>query len=335
MSIQWGSSAKLHQSISGVSENSARSPDECGPKSGSCVSSTPGPVGPIGPTGHEGPRGHTGNTGPTGECCTGFTGPTGECCTGHTGQTGERGQTGFTGPTGERGLEGIATNTGATGFTGPTGPTGERGLEGIATNTGATGFTGPTGQTGPTGERGPDGIASNTGATGHEGQTGPTGPTGECCTGPTGETGSIGPAGPPGPIGPPGPSNDIGFIFFSTNQAMTHATPIQFIGEGTNSTSFNRQSLVSVRTIAIERMTAHVKNGSFVGVGSSLKVTLTNAANTDLAQITFNPTAPFINCKSITTDVTFNECDLMGIRLEFTPSVNLSSGISVTLEYSF
>jgi hypothetical protein len=180
------------------------------------------------------------------------------------------------------------------------------------------GDTGPMGPAGPTGETGPLGL----GDTGPLGETGPTGPAG----GPTGETGPTGPAGDPGSpgvqglAGPIGPADPLLFL----NCSVTYNA--NFIGLGTTSTDFFKNSVVVPIEWLITKLAFSIRQ---LGDNKSYTATLyVNGNPTDMS-------ATIVNASATTWSLTEGSFlvqpgDLISARVTFNNGA-LPNGVCISI----
>lgn len=196
---------------------------------------------------------------------------------------------------------------------GPTGATGATCPQGI---TGTTGVTGPQGVTGTTGVTGPQGITGTTGAPGSQGITGTTG-----ATGPQGITGTTGVTGPQGVTGTTGSSGyGLMEVFLSTDQSIANN---DFLGPGTASASFVKNSLVVPESATIKSITLNIRDhGLSAGQTASAQIfTSSNCGFTApiatgvIATVTGPNSSITPNFCSITSaNLAINSCTLLSVQ---------------------
>jgi len=218
---------------------------------------------------------------------------------------------------------------GLMGATGPQGPMGPQGPIGFV------GAPGPTGATGPIGPVGPAG-ATGAGVTGATGPVGPAGAVG--ATGPVGPAGAIGATGATGPAGPAGTSPALA-------NTLTLATPnsvtdTEYVGLGSNSTSFLQNSIVIPQTGTLTGITLNTRDTNLAPGESMIATVYTSAcgttpAETSLSVTLVGPTLDNGCTASATGSVAVTQGQLVSVLITPSPNSTNTGGVAVSLTYQY
>ncbi|WP_056473563.1 collagen-like protein [Bacillus sp. FJAT-25509] len=176
---------------------------------------------------------------------------------------------------------------------------------------------------GPRGPRGKEGERGKRGATG--------------ATGPAGATGATGPAGATGATGPRGTTGSgSSFIYFSSDQSVPNNN---FIGQGTSSSMFDRNTIVIPQAGVITGIIFSIRDNTLaLGETATAEIYIsTNCAQTAMATGVIatvdGPNPPFCCGMSPAANLIVNPCDLISVRIT-TGDGAFPNGVAATVFYT-